>query len=78
MNNRLIEAAGRGQTDTVLALIREGADINAADASGRTGILAAVHGRHAGTVRTLIELGADPHIADKDGVTPSEHAAKRG
>ncbi|WGU93203.1 ankyrin repeat domain-containing protein [Paenibacillus dendritiformis] len=78
MNNRLIEAAGRGQTDTVLALIREGADINATNASGRTAILAAVHGRHAGTVRALIELGADLNKQDQRRDNPLLHAGAEG
>jgi hypothetical protein len=29
-------------------------------------------------VRTLLEAGADSAIADKEGVTPLQHARKRG
>jgi ankyrin repeat protein len=29
-------------------------------------------------VRTLLDAGVDASIADKDGVTPLEHARKRG
>lgn len=29
-------------------------------------------------VRTLLDVGADASIADKDGVTPLQHARKRG
>jgi ankyrin repeat protein len=29
-------------------------------------------------VQTLLEAGADPAIADKDGVTPLQHARNRG
>ncbi|WP_374015764.1 ankyrin repeat domain-containing protein [Paenibacillus thiaminolyticus] len=78
MNNRLIAAAGRGQTDTVRALIREGADINATDASGRTAVLAAVHGRHGDTVRALIELGADVNKQDQRRDNPLLHASAEG
>ena len=78
MKNRLIAAAGRGQTDTVRALIREGADMNATDASGRTAVLAAVHGRQAGTVRALIDLGADVNKQDQRRDNPLLHAGAEG
>lgn len=78
MNNRLIAAAGSGQTDTVRALIREGADVNAKDASGRTAVLAAVHGRHADTVRALIDLGADVNKQDQRRDNPLLHAGAEG
>lgn len=78
MNNRLIAAAGRGQTDTVRALIREGADIDATDAAGLTAVLAAVHGRHAGTVRALIDLGADVNKQDQRRDNPLLHAGAEG
>jgi uncharacterized protein len=78
MNNRLIAAAGRGQTHTVLSFIREGADINATDASGRTAVLAAVHGRHADTARALIDLGADVNKQDQSRDNPLLHAGAEG
>lgn len=76
--NRLIAAAGRGQTDTVRALIREGADIDATDAAGLTAVLAVVHGRHAGTVRALIDLGADVNKQDQRRDNPLLHAGAEG
>ncbi len=33
---------------------------------------------HTEIVRLLVEAGANPNIADRDGVTPLAHAKKRG
>ncbi|WP_425341272.1 ankyrin repeat domain-containing protein [Brevibacillus borstelensis] len=60
----LIAAAEKGETATVLELLKKGADINAADEKGRTAVLAATHGNHAETVKALIEAGADINIRD--------------
>ncbi len=34
--------------------------------------------RHTETVRALVEAGADPAIADRQGLTPLQHAKARG
>ena len=70
----LIEAAGAGRLDAVERLLRDGADVNARDARGRT----AAMGEHVRVVRALVDAGADPTIADRDGVTPLEHAHSGG
>lgn len=64
MQEQLIRAAERGDTDAALRLIADGAAINAQDARGRTPVLAATHGGHAATVRALIQAGADLNLRD--------------
>jgi ankyrin repeat protein len=45
-------------------LLKEGADINAQDARGRTALLAAVEGNHLESAQVLIEAGADVNVQD--------------
>jgi ankyrin repeat protein len=60
-------------------VIERGVDINIAQASSMTPLLAATrdswHGRPE-AVMTLLANGADPRIADADGNTPLHHAAR--
>lgn len=60
----LIEAAERGDTKQVLALIAAGADRNARDMRGRTAVLAATHARQTETVAALLKAGADVNLRD--------------
>ncbi len=61
------------------ALIERGVDVNSAQASSMTPLLAATrdswHGRPE-AVTTLLTNGADPRIADAEGNTPLHHAAR--
>lgn len=66
----LADAAGRGDADRVAALIRAGADPNAAGRDGVTPLVWAL-GRHSrGGVRALLAHGADPNAKG----TPALHA----
>ena len=79
----LIPACERGHVETVrLLLERSEIDVNHVNNLGWTGLLEAVilsdgGPRHVEIVRLLLAAGADPNIADKDGVTPLEHARDR-
>lgn len=81
--NALIPACERGHVDTVrLLLERSKVDVNHINNLGWTGLLEAVilsdgGPRHIEIVRLLFDAGADPNIADKDGVTPLQHARER-
>ncbi|MEQ8330372.1 MAG: ankyrin repeat domain-containing protein [Longimicrobiales bacterium] len=56
----LVEAAAFGRTDVVRALVVDAAaDIEARDHAGFTALAVAARGGHDGTVRLLIDLGAD-------------------
>ena len=80
----LIPAAHRGHVEMVRALLaRTGVDVDHVNDPGWTALLEAVilcDGGPANTeiVRMLLEAGADPDIADRDGVTPLEYASRSG
>jgi uncharacterized protein len=80
----LIPAAERGH-DTYVAWVVEHTpvDVDHVNELGWTALLEAVilgegSQRWQRIVRLLLEAGADADIADKDGVTPVQHARKRG
>ena len=81
--NALIPACERGHVETVrLLLDRSKIDVNHVNNLGWTALLEAVilsdgGPAHIEIVRLLLEAGADPNIADKDGVSPLEHARDR-
>jgi uncharacterized protein len=58
--NRVMLAAYRGNGDELNALIKNGADIDTADAEGWTPLAVAAEYGSAGMVRLLLEAGADP------------------
>lgn len=79
----LIPAADRGHAEYVREILKTGIDVNHVNNLGWTALLEAVllgdgGPRHTEIVRLLLTAGADPRIADRDGVTPLEHARKRG
>ncbi|MCX4783517.1 ankyrin repeat domain-containing protein [Streptomyces sp. NBC_01264] len=80
----LIPAAERGHVDYVRALLRETEiDVDHVNRLGWTALLEAVilgdGGRaHQEIVELLITAGATAHLPDGDGVTPLEHAERRG
>ncbi len=79
----LIPASERGHVETVDTLIKAGIDVNHVNNLGWTALIEAIilsdgGKRHQAIVRLLIDGGARIDIADKDGVTPLEHAKARG
>ncbi len=79
----LIAAAHLGHHEVVRELIRGGAPLNHVNNLGWTALIEAVilgsgGRRHTETVRALVEAGADATIADRNGVTPLDHARQRG
>lgn len=81
--NALIPACERGHLETVrLLLSRSEIDVNHVNNLGWTALLEAVilsdgGPRHIEIVKLLLVAGADPNIADRDGVTPLRHARDR-
>ncbi len=80
----LIPACERGHVDVVRYLLEESdVDVDHVNDLGWTGLLEAIiladgDAAHQEIVRLLLENGADPDLADRDGVTPLAHArAKR-
>ncbi len=78
LDDRLIAAAGRGDTDEVKRLIDSGADPNAGDARGRSALLHSVIAGHDGAARALLRRGAHVETADADGKTALMWAADAG
>jgi uncharacterized protein len=84
MNELLINAAERGHVAVVEALLTHtDVDVNHINNQEWTALLEAVvlsDGRpqHQQFVQLLIDHAADVTLADKDGLTPLQHARKRG
>jgi len=79
----LIPACHYGHVEAVRVLLSTRIDLDHVNRLGWTALLEAVilgdcGPVHTEIVRLLLEAGANPAIADRDGVTPLEHARKRG
>ncbi len=79
----LIRAADRGHVEIVAELLKTDIDVNHVNRLNWTALLEAVilgdgGERHTEVVRLLVDAGADVALADGDGVTPLEHARRRG
>ncbi|MFF9730318.1 ankyrin repeat domain-containing protein [Streptomyces albidoflavus] len=80
----LIPAAERGHVPYIRAALREASmEVDHVNGLGWTALLEAVilgdgGADHQETVRLLLAAGATPDLADRDGVTPREHAERRG
>ncbi len=79
----LIPASERGHVDYVRRVVDTTIDINHINDLGWTALLEAVilgdgSANYVEIVNILLEHGADPSIADKDGVTAAQHANQRG
>ncbi|MFN8196644.1 MAG: ankyrin repeat domain-containing protein [Nocardioidaceae bacterium] len=79
----VIPASERGHVAYVRRVVRTGIDVDHVNDLGWTALLEAVilgdgGPRHTRVVRILLRAGADPTIADGDGVTPRRHAELRG
>jgi len=71
-------AAEFGQNAAAAMLIGKGADVNAADVSGRMPIYFAAQSGHVDVIKTLQVAGADIDQADSTGISPLGRAAAKG
>jgi ankyrin repeat protein len=80
----LIPASERGHVEVVRELLEHSdVDVDHVNNLGWTALLEAIMlgdggPRQQEVVRLLLDRGADPTIADRDGVTPLQHARSRG
>lgn len=79
----LIRAAHRGYVEIVRRLLAAGIEIDHVNRLGWTALLEAIilgdgGEAHTEVVRLLVHAGADVDLADRDSVTPLEHARRRG
>ncbi len=70
----LHQASRHGHISVAEALLDHGATIDARDAKGETPLRRAVNCRQIEIVRLLVRRRADPHAADRRGVTPLDVA----
>ena len=79
----VIPASERGHVEYVRRVVQTGIDVNHVNDLGWTALLEAViledgGPRHQEIVRILVAAGADRSIADKNGVSPLQHAQRKG
>ncbi len=79
----LIPAAERGHVETVRTLIEAGVAPDHVNRLGWTALLEAIilgdgGPSHEAIVAALLAAGADPELADGQGITPLQHARQRG
>ena len=73
-----MRAALDGRTETVQALLKAGANVNAVDAEGRTALMFAAVNMHCGCANILLAHGADVNARAHDGGTALMLAASSG
>lgn len=81
--NALIPACERAHVETVELLLTSGIDLDHVNDLGWTCLLEIVilgdgGPRHQQVAKLVLDAGANPSLADKDGVTPLAHARQRG
>ena len=75
---RLVTALKNQNSAAARALIRQRADVNAADVDGSTALQWAAHWNDLDAVKALLAAGAKPNAANRYGVTPLHEAATIG
>ncbi len=78
IDEQLLLASERGETQQVLALLEQGAQIDVQDAQGRTPIMRATYAHQTTMVATLIRAGADIDIRDNNLDNPLNYASAEG
>ncbi len=72
------EAAGSGQTERVLAMLKEGLNVDLKDQSGATALMLASTYGHVNVINTLLEHAADPDLRDNNSMTALMRATTKG
>jgi uncharacterized protein len=75
---RLVNALKQRDTVAARALLKQRADVNAADVEGMTALHWAAHWNDVDTLKLLLSAGARTKVANRYGVTPLHEAATLG
>lgn len=78
METALLAATEKNETNTVISLLKQGANINATDNQGRTPLMIATYKNDVKTAKALIEAGADVNIQDDMKNNPFLYAGAEG
>lgn len=78
INEALVHAAYRGDSDAVQLLLDSGAEPDRAVILTGTALHWAVINQHADVVRILLDAGADPYCINRDRETPLDYARNSG
>jgi len=78
LDRELLAAAARNDSGRIVALLRQGANIEARGGQGVTPLGLATFAGQLSAVKTLLANGADVDARDRDGYTPLIRAASRG
>lgn len=76
--HRLFDAARGGDTATLVAYAEAGVPLEMRDPDGNSFLMLAAYYGHAGTVRELARLGADPNHLNDRGQSPLAGAVFKG
>jgi ankyrin repeat protein len=74
----LLDAIHDGNLGEAVQLVRDGADVNVAEANGTTALHWAIYNSHPPLIETLIAAGADVNAINDYGSTPMSEAATLG
>jgi ankyrin repeat protein len=75
---RVVDAAKKKDKAAISVLVRQRANVNAADVEGMTALHWAAHWNDLETVNLLLKAGANPKAANRYGVTPLHEASTVG
>lgn len=78
METALLTATEKQETNTVISLLKKGADINITDNKGRTPLMIATYKNDVKTAKALIDAGADVNIQDDMKNNPFLYAGAEG
>ncbi|WP_319783570.1 ankyrin repeat domain-containing protein [Oceanisphaera sp. IT1-181] len=78
MVQQLHEAAAKGDSSQITALLGQGASIDARNSLKQTPLMVATHANHVATAKVLIDAGADVNAKDAIQDSPYLYAGARG
>lgn len=73
-----MDLAREGSTGQLVEFVQHGLPVDTADAGANTLLMLAAYHGHAGTVRALLELGADPDLRNARDQSPVAGALFKG